>query len=48
MATSRINSSDTLVTQLADGAKMNAQNLMVLEIIFAIMNIGVILLYSSL
>ena len=44
MATSRINSSDTLVTQLADGAKMNAQNLMVLEIIFAIMNIGVILI----
>ena len=44
MTTSLINSSDTLATQLADGAKMNAQNLMVLEIIFAIMNIGVILI----
>ena len=39
-----INSSDRLVTQLGNDTAKNSLNLMLLEIVLAIMNIGVVLL----
>ena len=44
LASKLINSSDRLVIQLQDNTAVNSKNLLLLEIIFGIMNIGVILL----
>jgi len=44
LAAKLINSSDRLVIQLQDNTAVNSKNLLLLEIVFGIMNIGVILL----
>ena len=44
LAVTLINSSDMLVTQLGVDSAKNSQNVMLLEIFFGIMNIGVVLL----
>ena len=44
LAANLINSSDRLVTQLGDDSAKNSLNVMLLEIFFGIMNIGVVLL----
>ena len=44
LALNVINSSDRLVTQLGNDTAKNSLNLMLLEIVLAIMNIGVVLL----
>ena len=44
MALGLINSSDTLVAQLGELATKNSQNLMLLQILFGILNIGILIL----
>jgi hypothetical protein len=44
MATALINSSDNLVRQLGDHAAKNSFNLMLLDILFGIMNIGIVVI----
>lgn len=44
LASNLINSSDRLVTQLANDAAIDSRNLILLEIFLAIVNIGVVLL----
>jgi signal transduction histidine kinase len=44
MALGLVNSSDTLVAQLGEHATKNSQNLMLLQILFGILNIGILIL----
>ncbi|HZD83747.1 MAG TPA: ATP-binding protein [Nitrososphaeraceae archaeon] len=44
MALGLVNSSDTLVAQLGEHAAKNSQNLMLLQILFGILNIGILIL----